>query len=136
MRYEHDMIRTLVIAAILVAAPATAAKRDTPDQQLTKLLAGRVAGKPTNCITLSGTQSSQIIDGKAIVYRVGSRLYVNTPRSGAESLDDDDILVTRTIGSQLCSIDTVNLIDRGSRFQRGFVILGPFVPYERAKPSN
>ncbi|WP_380788213.1 hypothetical protein [Sphingomonas sp. R86521] len=130
------MIRTLFLAAIMVAAPAIAAKRDTPDQQLTKLLAGRVAGKPTNCITLSGTQSSQIIDGKAIVYRVGSRLYVNTPRSGAESLNDDDILVTRTIGSQLCSIDTVNLIDRGSRFQRGFVILGPFVPYERVKTGN
>lgn len=130
------MIRTLFLAAIMVAAPAIAAKRDTPDQQLTKLLAGRVAGKPTNCITLSGTQSSQIIDGKAIVYRVGSRLYVNTPRSGAESLNDDDILVTRTIGSQLCSIDTVNLIDRGSRFQRGFVILGPFVPYERIKTGK
>jgi hypothetical protein len=130
------MIRTLLLAAIMVAAPAIAAKRDTPDQQLTKLLAGRVAGKPTNCITLSSTQSSTIIDGKAIVYRVGSRLYVNTPRSGAESLNDDDILVTRTIGSQLCSIDTVNLIDRASRFQRGFVILGPFVPYERVKTGK
>lgn len=130
------MIRTLFLAAIMVAAPAIAAKRDTPDQQLTKLLAGRVAGKPTNCITLSSTQSSTIIDGKAIVYRVGSRLYVNTPRSGAESLNDDDILVTRTIGSQLCSIDTVNLIDRASRFQRGFVILGPFVPYERIKTGK
>ncbi len=130
------MIRTLLLAAVMVASPALAAKRDTPDMQLTKLLAGRVAGTPVNCISLSGSQSSQVIPGKAIVYRVGSRLYVNTPRSGADSLGNDDILVTRTIGSQLCSIDTVNLIDRGSRFQRGFVILGPFVPYDRPKRAQ
>jgi hypothetical protein len=130
------MIRTLFIAAIMVASPAFAAKRDTPDMQMTKLLAGRVAGKPVNCISLTGSQSSQIIDGKAIVYRVGGRLYVNTPRSGASTLNDDDILVTRTIGSQLCSIDTVDLIDRASRIQRGFVILGQFVPYEKPKRAN
>ena len=130
------MIRTLFIAAIMVASPAFAAKRDTPDMQMTKLLAGRVAGKPVNCISLTGSQSSQIIDGKAIVYRVGGRLYVNTPRSGASTLNEDDILVTRTIGSQLCSIDTVDLIDRASRIQRGFVILGQFVPYEKPKRAN
>ncbi len=130
------MIRTLFIAAIMVASPAFAAKRDTPDIQMTKLLAGRVAGKPVNCISLTGSQSSQIIDGKAIVYRVGGRLYVNTPRSGASTLNDDDILVTRTIGSQLCSIDTVDLIDRASRIQRGFVILGQFVPYEKPRRAN
>ena len=130
------MIRTLLLAAIVVATPALAASRDTPDVQLAKLLAGRVAGTPVNCITLSGSQSSQVIPGKAIVYRTGARLYVNTPRSGADSLGNDDILVTRTIGSQLCSIDTVNLIDRGSRFQRGFVILGPFVPYDRPKRAQ
>ena len=135
------MIRTLLLAAVVIAtpvvtAPASAVARDTPEVQLNKLLAGRVAGKPTNCIPLNNTQSSTIIDRTAVVYRVGGRLYVNVPRSGAESLDDNDILVTRTIGSQLCSIDTVNLIDRNSRFQRGFLILGQFVPYDRPKAAK
>ncbi|RZM32503.1 MAG: hypothetical protein EOP67_27370, partial [Sphingomonas sp.] len=58
-------------------------------------------------------------------------LYVNEPQSGASSLRDDDILVTRVTGSQLCSIDSVNLIDRASQVQHGFVILGKFVPYSR-----
>jgi hypothetical protein len=127
------MLKIMLVAAAIVASPAIAAHRDTPDVQLQKMLAGRVAGKPVNCISLSGSNSSQIIDGKAIVYRVGSRLYVNEPRSGAQSLQRDDILVTRTIGSQLCSIDTVRLIDRGSRFPRGFVSLGQFVPYSKIK---
>ena len=135
------MIRTLLLAAVVIAtpvftAPASALARDMPEVQLNKLLAGRVAGKPTNCIPLNNTQSSTIIDRTAVVYRVGGRLYVNVPRSGAESLDDNDILVTRTIGSQLCSIDTVNLIDRNSRFQRGFLILGQFVPYDRPKAAK
>lgn len=127
------MLKTLLLTAALVAAPALAAPRDNPDTQLQKALAGRVAGPPTDCISLTGTNSSQIIAGKAIVYRSGSRLYVNEPRSGAKSLHDDDILITRVTGSQLCSIDTVNLVDRGSRIEHGFVILGKFVPYTKPK---
>jgi hypothetical protein len=126
------MLKMLLIGAAVVAAPsAIAGRRDTPEQQLQKLIGDRVPGKPVDCIPLYNTQSSTIIDHRAIVYRVGSRLYVNTPRSGADSLDDDTILVTKTIGSQLCSIDTVHLIDRTSRFPRGFVQLGAFVPYNR-----
>ena len=127
------MLKLMLLAAMTLASPAIAAGRDAPDVQLQKMLVGRVAGKPVNCISLSGSNSSEIIDGKAIVYRVGSRLYVNEPRSGAQSLHRDDILVTRTTGSQLCSIDTVRLIDRGSRFPRGFVSLGQFVPYSKIK---
>ena len=127
------MLKLMLLAAVTLANPAIAARRDAPDVQLQKMLVGRVAGKPVNCISLSGSNSSEIIDGKAIVYRVGSRLYVNEPRSGAQSLHRDDILVTRTTGSQLCSIDTVRLIDRGSRFPRGFVSLGQFVPYSKIK---
>lgn len=127
------MLRSLLIAAVTLATPAVAAHRDNPDIQLQKALAGRVAGKPTNCITLSGFNSTQIIDGKAIIYRDGSRLYVNVPRSGGDTLRDDDILVIRAFGSQLCNIDMVRLIDRSSRFSRGFVSLGQFVPYTKVK---
>ncbi|WP_084579791.1 hypothetical protein [Sphingomonas azotifigens] len=128
---------TLLVGAALFAAPvANAAHRDTPDQQLAKLLKGRVAGKPVDCISLTMTGSSQVIDGKAIVYTVGNTLYVNQPRGGADQLDDNSILVTNTFGSQLCSIDTVRLIDRNSYFPRGFISLGEFVPYTRAKKSN
>ena len=90
-----------------------------------------MAGQPVDCINLNCTNSSTVIDGRAIVYRVGSRLYVNVPRSGADSLDDDDILVTRTHGTQLCSRDTVDLVSRAGRIPHGFVLLGEFVPYSR-----
>jgi hypothetical protein len=130
-----SLVKTLFVTASLIAAPALATPRDTPEVKLQKLLKDRVAGEPVNCISLPPGNSSQVIDGKAIVYRVGSKLYVNEPRSGAESLDDDDILVTKMIGAQLCSIDTVNLVDRTSRFPRGFVILGKFVPWTKVKTA-
>jgi hypothetical protein len=131
-----NIAKILLLGASLIAAPAIAAPRDTPEQQLEKLLAGRTPGKPVDCIPLFGSNSSQIIEGKAIVYRVGGKLYVNEPRSGAESLNDDDILVTKVFGSQLCSIDTVNLVDRTSRFPRGFVSLGKFVPWTKVKQAS
>ena len=127
-------IMLAVVAAI--AVPAHAARRGDADAELRKLLAGRVAGEPVNCITLSAVTSSRIIDGRAIVYRVGGRLYVNEPRAGASRLDEDDVLVTRSFGSQLCSVDSVHLVDRTSRFPRGFVLLGKFVPYSRPKRAN
>ena len=127
------IITSLLLGAALVATPALAARRDNPDTQLSRLLAGRTAGRPVNCINLAQTTSSTIIEGRGIVYRVGGRLYLNVPRSGADVLDDDDILVTRTFGSRLCRSDSVNLVSRAGRFPRGFVLLGDFVPYEKVK---
>ena len=130
------LLTTVLIAASALAAPVAAAGRDTPDVQLHKLIGNRVAGKPTSCINLASITSSQVIDGKAIVYGIGSRLYVNEPRSGADRLDRDDVLVTRTIGSRLCRIDNVRLVSRSSGFPRGFVILGDFVPYSHPKRAG
>ena len=132
---------SLLIAAALLgaSATATAADRDNSknEAKLTAALAGRVAGKPVDCIGLRDIRSSQIIDGTAIVYDAGGgRLFVNRPRIGASSLDNDDILVTKTYGSDLCSLDTIDLIDRGSQMHDGFVGLGQFVPYTRVKASK
>lgn len=124
-----------ILAAALVAGPSVSAREKlTPDQQLAKLLEGRVAGEPKDCIALSSVTNSQVIDKTAIVYRIGNTLWVNRP-ANPEALDDDDVLVTKTIGSQLCSIDSVQLRDRSSHFWRGFVSLGAFVPYSKVKTA-
>jgi len=132
---------TLLIAAALLGSGA-AAIAATPDNseneaKLAAALSGRVAGKPVDCISLRDIRSSQIIDDTAIVYDTGGgRLFVNRPRMGASSLDSDDILVTKTYGSDLCSLDTITLLDRGSRMESGFVGLGEFVPYTKVKVAN
>jgi hypothetical protein len=121
-------------ALMLAGGAADARPRLTGEEQLAKLLDGRVAGEPVNCISMPNVQSSRVIDKTAIVYGSGSTLYVQRPRSGAETLDSDDILVTQLTTSQLCSIDTVQLRDRNGYFWRGFVGLDKFVPY--TKPAK
>src|SRR5215210_6413291 len=133
------------IAAILTAATvlslsvsADARPRLSPEAKLAKMLDGRVAGEPQDCIYLPSVHGTRIIDKTAIVYESGRTLWVNRPRSGASSLDDDDILVTdlHGSGSQLCSIDIVRLHDRTSHFYSGFVGLGEFVPYRKVRSAS
>ena len=131
----RSLVPVLIAATALAATPAVAKEKLAPEAQLAKLLEGRTAGEPQDCITLSSVSDSQVIDKTAIVYRDGATLWVNRPRSGADSLNDDDVLVTKTTGSQLCSIDTVQLHDRSSHFWRGFVSLGEFVPYRKVKAA-
>lgn len=129
----RPLITAIIAAAAVAAVPAAATAREklAPEAQLAKLLEGRVAGKARDCISLSAVTSSQVIDKTAIVYRIGDTLWVNRPKN-AGSLDDDDVLVTKTTTSQLCSIDTVELHDRSSHMYNGFVSLGEFTPYRRA----
>ena len=128
-------MRALAIAlaatALVAGGAAVQAKSKlTPEQRLDKLLEGRVAGKPTSCISTADTRDMEIIDGVALVYRSGTTLYVNRPRN-PEDLDSDDILVIRTNGSQLCRLDMIHTVDRMGHFTTGFVNLGDFIPYRR-----
>ena len=128
------IMKALVVGILLTASSSAFASPSGSargEAELAKMLAGRVAGKPVDCIPQHAIESSEVLEGTAIVYRDGNRLYVNRPASGAESLDSDDILLTDTHTPELCSVDVVRLIDRTSHFERGFVGLGKFVPYVR-----
>ena len=78
---------------------------------------------------------AQVIDKTAIVYDRGNVIYVNRP-SNADSLDSDDVMVTKLHGSQLCRLDVVRTHDRSSFFYTGFVGLEDFVPYRRVARSQ
>jgi hypothetical protein len=129
------MLQGLTAVLVLATAPvAFAAERLPPEAELAKMLEGRTAGAPVDCITQRLIASSRIIDKTAIVYRLpGGVLYVNRP-NGADALDRDAILVSKTIGDRLCRMDTVTLLDSGSHFMRGSVNLGAFIPYAKPRP--
>ena len=117
--------------AAITAMPLSAGPRLSPEQQLDKALAGRVAGKPVSCIDPRINSDTKVIDKTAIIYGSGRTIYLQEP-DNARSLDDDDILVTDLRGTgQLCSVDIVRLHDRMGGWFRGFVGLNKFVPYTR-----
>lgn len=127
----------LTVAAVAtLAAPAAAAPRLHGEAELAKLLEGRAAGAPVDCIDLSLVHSSQVIAGTAIVYDMGGTLYVNRPRAGAEELNPWDTMVVKPLNHQLCRVDVVQLFDSGSHFREGAVFLGDFVPYRRVRAGS
>lgn len=118
-------------AAALFGGPALQARETVSGEaKLAKILEGRVAGEPVNCISTIRTHNTRIIDKTAIVYDAGNVIYVNRP-DNARTLDSSDVMVTRPFNSQLCSVDTVHLRDSGLWFSNGFVGLNQFVPYRR-----
>lgn len=132
----RTVITAIASLALLGLVPAHAAtERSTrATAELAKALEGRVAGKPVDCLNLRDIRSTQIIDRTAIIYETrGGTIYVNKPEGGANSLDKWDVLVTDTHSTQLCDVDIVRLFDTGSRIETGFVNLGEFVPYRKAK---
>jgi hypothetical protein len=122
-------------AALTTGVALQAKERLTGEQQLAKLLEGREAGEPVSCIPLYRTNNTRIIDKTAIVYDTGRVIYVNRPRY-PESLDSDDIMVTKLYSSQLCRLDTVKLHDRSGFWFNGFVGLEDFVPYRKVDRAN
>lgn len=124
----------LALAAVAsiatVAAPAVGRERITGDEKLAKLLEGRVAGQPQNCINTRIHRDSQVIDGTAVVYGRGRTIWVNVP-ANARDLDDNDALLIRQTGSNLCRQDIVTTFDNAGGFYTGNVFLGDFVPYTR-----
>src|SRR5688500_16819792 len=86
----------LATALVLATTSAQAAPRLSGEEKLAREIEGRVAGEPVRCLPFHRIRSSRIIDDTAIVYDAGSTLYVNRPRAGRESLDQWDMLVTRT----------------------------------------
>ena len=126
----------IAATAALLGTPALHAKeRLSGEAQLAKLLEGRVAGEPVNCLPLSANNDVRIIAKTAIVYGRGDTVWVNQP-TNATALDPDDILVRKSQTPRVCNLDTIQLLDRSSKFYTGFVGLNQFVPYRKVAAAE
>ncbi|MDX1704691.1 MAG: hypothetical protein R3235_10405 [Altererythrobacter ishigakiensis] len=142
-----DLFKTALIASAslgLFATPLMAEEEGKDadktemtegEQELAKLLEGRVAGEPVKCIRNYPTQRLRTIDETAYVYGRGDTIYVQRTRD-PETIDDSDVLVIRSFGNQLCRLDQVTTIDRYSGFFSGVVFLDNFIPYTRVKDED
>ncbi|MFS0738251.1 hypothetical protein ABC347_14500 [Sphingomonas sp. 1P06PA] len=125
----------LIAIGLIAATPAGAgpderAARDA--ERLKEYMAASEAGPPRNCINLTGVRSTKIIDETMIVYEVSSKLrYVNRPPGGCAALRPNRSLVTRSVGSLLCSGDIAQVMDLRQGFGYGACPLGDFTPYRK-----
>ena len=133
MRQIANSLAAAAALAALVSFAAPAAARPTPQEQLQRLLAGKTAGTPVDCLPLTSISSSRIIDRTAIVFETSpGKFFLNTPPRGAEALASNDTMVVETRTPELCSVDTVGLRNMTTGSPSGFIGLGRFVPYARA----
>lgn len=131
MRKYLATLSVIAAAAGLVAAPLEAA-RVSGEERLAKLIEGRTAGAPQDCIFTPGNANLTVIDKTALVYKAGGKVWVNRT-ANPEQIDDNDILVIRRFsGSSLCRQDTITLTDRSTGMFTGVLFLKDFVPYEKA----
>ena len=114
----------------LAAAPAAAETRaEKNEAYLAKMLEGRVAGEPTNCIFAPRSHELNVIEYVGIVYDDGETIYVARTQS-PHSLDYNDALIIERHGSSLCRHDITRTFDRTSHIP-GIGFFDEFVPYTK-----
>jgi hypothetical protein len=123
-----------LLGAAFAASWSGIALADSPtrgEAELNQAVQGLIAERAVTCLNLHRAGRSRIINGTAIIFEIGNRIYVNRPRAGAESLSDSKIILTKTIGSQICRGEVVQLLDPTSHISAGSVFLGDFTPYRK-----
>lgn len=105
---------------------ALAAARDDP-------LAGRMAGKPVDCIDLDGVQGPEIVGPRIVLYRQSAqRVWLTGPASACPALRSADGLVVEVYGRKVCRRDRFRVRSNGAVLG-GVCRFGSFVPYDRAR---
>ena len=125
---------SLALLAVLAVTPALAAARPTGEAKLQKMIEGRTAGQPVDCLPLLGpATSSTSIEGVGEVFGSGRTIYVNRFEGGCPSLTPFTTVVTRSPTGQMCRGDIARIVDLTSRIESGSCSLGKFTPYSKAK---
>ena len=122
----------LAAAALTAAIPAVAARADAQGEaKLAKILDGRVAGEPVQCLNNYQRRQMQVIDRTALVFKDGDTYYVNRPE-GVSFLSWSDVPVFKLSSSDLCAMDMAQLRDRSTGMLGATIVMGKFVPYRKA----
>ena len=127
-----------ILAAALAGcttAPPPASRTAEGQEKLTKLLAGKVAGQPTECLPSFRQNDMVVIDESTIAFREGAgRVYVNRVIGACNGVGHSGYaLVTNSFGGgRLCRGDIARVMDVQNGTTIGSCALGDFVPYTRA----
>jgi hypothetical protein len=124
----------ILAGAALALTGAAASAKSTLAQQgeakLARMLEGRVAGEPVNCISAMNSNRIEVIEHVGIVYDSGGTIWVGRVKD-PDMLGRWDVPVIERFSSQLCTTDMIRTVDRSNGHFTGAVFLEDFVPYTR-----
>ena len=116
------------------SAPYAEARTPSGERAYQNLIAGRVAGQPLSCLPQYNQNDMSIIDGRNVVFRVGTRTsYLVTLSEGCQLLGSGNYaLLSRQLGSPgLCRGDIQQVVDTMNRITVGSCTVQNIVPYTR-----
>lgn len=126
-------LATIFAGAALALTGTTAVLAKSPaenEAKLARMLEGRTAGEPVNCISALNSSRMEVIEHVGIVYDAGNTIYVARP-TDPRQLGRNDVVVINRFGGQLCTTDVIRTVDRYQGFTTGAVFLDHFVPYTK-----
>jgi hypothetical protein len=116
------MMRAAVLASVALALMA--GKSDP--------LAGRIAGKPVQCIDIQRNDGPEIVDSQTILYRQsGKRIWKTGPIGECPSLRPLDTLIVDVYGGQLCRNDRFRTVSSGMSIPSPSCRFRDFTPYDK-----
>jgi hypothetical protein len=93
-------------------------------------------GAPVSCVSTYNIRSTRVIDDQTIDFEMsGRKLYRNTLPYSCPSLKSEERFSYKPTGSQLCSVDTIRVLNSyGGHLQEGAGCgLGKFQQIEKVK---
>jgi hypothetical protein len=138
---SRPFLSLAALGALALAAPLAAQADDAPqegkvalskgEKRLARMLEGRVAGEPQNCIPVRPTEGVTTIARTAYVYDRGSTIYVQRTQNPDDISRNDILVIQRFNGTQLCRQDIATTVDRFVGFMTGVVQFDDFIPYTK-----
>ena len=125
-------MRLLLAASALLfaAAPGSAIEQN----QRNEVPVATPAGDPVSCIRLRDIRQSKVRDDSTIdFYMAGGRVYRNTLDGSCPMLRSEGRFMHKTIGGDLCSVDTITVLREPGLSQGPSCGLGKFQPVTLAK---
>ena len=124
----------ITLAGAALALTGTAASADSlterGEAKLARMLEGRVAGEPANCIAAFDSNRIEVIEHVGLVYDNGGTIWVARARD-PRMLGSWDVPIIERFSSQLCTTDVIRTVDRSDGHFTGALFLHDFVPYTR-----
>ena len=121
-----------VSASACAASAMTEPRTAKAEKTLLTQLQGKAAGPPVSCLPPYRANDMIVVDDNTILFRESrNKVYRQDPPGGCSPMGSGGYtLVTKSIGSQMCRGDIVQVTDLRSGIIAGSCSLGDFVPYQ------
>lgn len=127
--FKATVIATVIAGFMVGIAPQGISDDETPKDETAKdekeqtafadfkaLKKYEATGKVKRCISLNRIQSSKVLDGQTVFFKMrGRKHYVNRLRHKCPSLKREERFMYKTSIGQLCSIDVITVLDSFGR---------------------